>query len=187
VKNQPVLIICMGVSGSGKSTVASALAKQFGLEFIEADDYHSDENRARMKAGIALTDEQREPWISTLCQLLKDRRRTGNHCILAYSGLRRAHRQRFRELGFRTLFLHLAGDRELIAKRMARRAGHYMPASLLDSQIAAMEPADAEPDLVTVDVNAPLPDLTETCRSLVNDFLCEKPQMLDESIHTRQK
>ena len=187
MKNQPMLIICMGVSGSGKSTVAAGLAQQFGLEFIEADDYHSDENKARMKAGIALTDEQREPWINTLCLLLKDRRRNGIHCTLAYSGLRRAHRQRFRELGFRVLFLHLAGDRDLIAKRMNQRAGHYMPASLLDSQFAAMEPADSEPDLVTVDGTAPLPEVIESCRILVDDFLCEKTQRPGDSIHTRQK
>ena len=172
---QPVLVICMGVSGSGKSTVAAELAQRFNLEFIEADDYHSDENRARMKAGIPLTDEQREPWIDTLCRLLEDRRQAGIHCILAYSGLRRAHRQRFRELGFRTFFLHLAGDRDLIAERMTQRSGHYMPASLLDSQFAAMEPADSEPDIVTVDGTAPLPEVVETCRSRVHDFLFTKP------------
>jgi len=168
---QPVLVICMGVSGSGKSTVAAGLAQRFDLEFVEADDYHSDENRARMKAGIPLTDEQREPWIDSLCRLLKDRRQKGIHCVLAYSGLRRAHRQRFRELGFQTLFLHLAGDRNLIAKRMAHRRGHYMPPSLLDSQFAAMEAADSEPDVVIVDGTAPLPEVIATCRKRVQDFL----------------
>ena len=163
----PVLVICMGVSGSGKSTVAAELAQKFSLEFIEADAYHSEENKARMKAGIPLTDEMREPWINTLCQLLKNRRRQGISCALAYSGLRHAHRQRFRELGFRTLLLHLVGDRDLIAQRMTQRTGHYMPPSLLDSQFAAMEPADSEPDLVMVDGTAPLPEVIETCRSLV--------------------
>lgn len=168
MKQQPALVICMGVSGSGKSTVAAGLAQHFNLEFIEADDYHSDENRVRMAAGIPLTDEMREPWIDTLCLLLRDRCQNRINCALAYSGLRRAHRQRFRELGFRTLFLHLGADRELIAKRMTQRTGHYMPASLLDSQFAAMEPSEAEPDLVTVDGTAPLPEVIETCRSLVD-------------------
>lgn len=174
MKQQPVLVICMGVSGSGKSTIAADLAQEFDLEFIEADDYHSDENKARMKAGIPLTDEMREPWIDTLCLLLKARCRNGINCTLAYSGLRRAHRQRFRELGFRTILLHLGGDRNLIAERMAQRASHYMPASLLDSQFAAMEPADSEPDLVTINGTAPLAEVIEACRNRVRDFLRPK-------------
>lgn len=161
----------MGVSGSGKSTIAFDLAEHFGLEFIEADDYHSDENKAQMEAGIPLTDSMREPWIDTLCLLLKARSRKTINCTLAYSGLRRAHRQRFRELGFRTLFLHLTGDRDRIAERMTRRSDHYMPASLLDSQIAAMEPTSSESDLVSVDGGAPLPTVTVFCRNLTHDFL----------------
>jgi gluconokinase len=125
---QPYLIISMGVSGSGKSTLAKRLAEQFDLPFFEADDFHSAENKAHMAAGKPLTDAMREPWIAHMCDTLKT---TGKSCVLAYSGLRRAHRQRFRELGFKTLFLHLHGEKALIAERMQARANHFMPSSLL--------------------------------------------------------
>ena len=90
----PVLVISMGVSGCGKSTLAKHLAKKFGLAFLEADDFHSDENKAHMASGKPLTDAMREPWIASMCDNLRDHRERGESCVLAYSGLRRAHRAR---------------------------------------------------------------------------------------------
>ena len=124
--NKPYLIISMGVSGSGKSTLALRLAEKFNLPFLEADDFHSDENKAHMAAGKSLTGEMREPWITNICHTIKSE---GKSCVLAYSGLRRGRRQRFRELGVRTLFLKLDGSMELIASRMKQRANHFMPVS----------------------------------------------------------
>lgn len=165
---QPYLIISMGVSGSGKSTLAELLAEKFDLPFLEADDFHSEENKAHMAAGKPLTDEMREPWIANICNTIKTE---GKSCVLAYSGLRRAHRQKFRELGFRTLFIKLDGSKELIAERMSERAGHFMPVSLLDSQFAAMEPPQDEPDMVVVSIDASIPAIVEQATKITEDFI----------------
>ncbi|WP_053980992.1 gluconokinase [Marinagarivorans algicola] len=165
---QPYLIISMGVSGSGKSTVAQMLAQQFDLTFLEADDFHSPTNKAHMAAGKALTDAMREPWIASICDKIKS---DGNNCILAYSGLRRAHRQKFRELGFKTLFLYLNGSKELIAQRMSERAGHFMPVSLLDSQFASMDAPQNEPDMVLVSIDDPIPQIVANTTHIVESFI----------------
>jgi len=161
----------MGVSGSGKSTVAEVLARKFDLKFLEADDFHSPENRAQMAAGKALNDAMREPWINCVCCALELENQLGHNCILAYSGLRRAHRQRFRELGFKTLFLHLEGEKSVIAGRMENRQGHFMPATMLDSQFADMEPANDEPDVISLDIDNELPMLLEKAKKLVHSVL----------------
>ncbi len=165
---QPYLIISMGVSGSGKSTVAQMLAQKFDLPFLEADDFHSAENQAHMAAGKALTDEMREPWITNLCEKIKT---DNTSCVLAYSGLRRAHRQKFRALGFKTLFLYLNGSKELIAQRMSERAGHYMPVSLLDSQFASMDAPQDEPDITRVSIDATVPEIVACATQVANDFI----------------
>jgi len=167
----PVLIICMGVSGSGKSTVAAVLAQEFHLQFFEADDFHSTENQAQMAAGRALNDAMREPWINSICNSLMPEFQHGRNCILAYSGLRRAHRQHFRELGFKTLFLHLEGEKSVIAGRMVSRQGHFMPATMLDSQFADMEPANDEPDVISLDIDNELPVLLEKAKKLAHSVL----------------
>lgn len=151
----PTLVVCMGVSGSGKSTLARALAEALDWTFVDGDDLHGPQNRAHMAAGRPLTDAMREPWIDRMCVRLRSERSQGRDCVLAFSGLRRAHRQRFRELGFRTLFLHLTAGREVIAQRMSEREGHYMPVSLLDSQFTDLQPVDREPDVVPVPADGP--------------------------------
>lgn len=165
---QPYLIISMGVSGSGKSTLAKHLADKFGLNFHEADDFHPEENVAHMAAGKPLTDAMREPWIANICNTIKTE---GQSCVLAYSGLRRAHRQKFRELGFKTLFIKLDGSKELIAARMSARADHFMPVSLLDSQFAAMEPPQDEPDIVLVSIDQDIPAIVEQATKITEDFI----------------
>jgi gluconokinase len=147
-----MLIVCMGVSGCGKSTLARSLAVALGVAYLEADDFHSAANRAHMASGHALDDAMREPWITSLIAAAKASLDAGNTCLLAWSGLRRAHRQRFRSLGHRCVFLHLTGSPELVRRRLDARPGHFMPASLLDSQLAALEPALDEPDVVPLDL-----------------------------------
>ena len=148
----PLLVICCGVSGSGKTTVARHLAARFDFHFVEGDDFHPPQNRARMAAGNPLTDAMREPWIAALCRHLDANRQAGRSCVMANSALRRAHRERYRELGFHTLFLFLDGPPAVIRERMGERRGHYMPPALLDSQYAALEPPVGEGDVVAVDV-----------------------------------
>ena len=171
MSGRPGLVVCMGVSGCGKSTLARALAEAYGLVFIEADDLHGAENRAHMAAGRPLSDAMREPWIRRLGVRLQAERERGSACTLAFSGLRRAHRERLRELGFATLFLHLVADPAVIADRMARRRGHYMPVSLLDSQFADLQPTDDEADVVTLDTGRPFADVLAAASAQLRVFL----------------
>jgi gluconokinase len=170
---QPVLIICMGVSGCGKTTLARNLAWDFGFTFLEADDFHSAENKAHMGSGNPLTDAMREPWIIAMCDSLREHQTRGESCVLAYSGLRRAHRARFRQLGFPTLFLHLAGIQDIIRQRLEFRPNHFMPSGLLDSQYAALEQALEEPDIVTIDVGLSVGEIHRQASVLVQEFLAQ--------------
>jgi gluconokinase len=124
------LIIVMGVAGCGKSTVAIDVAHHHNLEFVEADDYHSDEARAKMAKGIPLTDADREPWIQAICALVKTIADQGSSAILACSALRKAHRDRFRAIGIPTVFLFLDGSEGLLQSRLENREGHFFPAAM---------------------------------------------------------
>lgn len=156
------LFILMGVSGAGKSTVAAALADQFGYRYLDADDFHSDSAKAHMAAGQPLTDEMRAPWIERMCTHLRERAARGEDCVLAFSGLKRHHREPLRHCGMDTHFLFLDGNAETIAQRMSTREGHFMPPSLLDSQFSALErPGADEPDIVPIDIQPPVSDVLE--------------------------
>ena len=144
--------VVMGVSGSGKTTLARALAQAWPATFLDADDFHSQEARAHMAAGRPLTDAMRAPWVERIAAELRRRVEAGERVALAFSGLRRAHRQRLREAGLPLRFLYLEGDPALVAERMRGRRGHYMPLSLLDSQYAALEAPEGEPDVAVVPV-----------------------------------
>jgi gluconokinase len=161
----------MGVSGSGKSSVAAALAERFRLALLEADDLHPPENRARMAAGMPLTDAMRDPWIDRICAALRLRFEQGEDCVLACSALRKAHRLRIRSQGFVTLFLHLQGDRHLIAGRLQERRGHYFPAGLLDSQFLDLEPTADEPDVIALDIGPGLPTVVAASVEAVRALL----------------
>ena len=154
MKKRPVLVVCMGVSGCGKTTVARAIADATGIALFEADDFHSEENRARMAGGKPLDDAMRAPWIERICDALVAQAEAGRDCVLACSALRRAHRDRLRETGFETRFLFLDGDRELIAGWMAERDGHFLPPALLDSQSEALESPLGEGDVTAVAMRA---------------------------------
>ncbi|MEH6548810.1 MAG: gluconokinase, GntK/IdnK-type [Pseudomonadales bacterium] len=148
-----MLIIVMGVSGSGKSSVAQALAKQFSYEYIEADDFHTDITKQLMAEGRPLDDTVRAPWIDSMCTYLKLKRQSGINCILAYSGLRREHRQRFRELGFDNLFLFLQADQNLIHSRVDGRDNHFFPTQLVQSQFDSLQQPRGETDVVSINAS----------------------------------
>ncbi|MGN6513933.1 MAG: gluconokinase [Lysobacteraceae bacterium] len=147
----PRAIVVMGVSGSGKTTVARALAMHEGAVFLDADDVHSEEARTQMAAGVPLTDAQREPWVDALARMLRDFAGQGRSVVLAFSGLRAAHRRRLRDSGVPMRFVYLHAPAEVIAQRLAARRGHFMPPALLDSQCEALQPPTGEPDVVAVD------------------------------------
>ena len=141
-------VVVMGVSGAGKSAVAERLAAALGAAFIEADRLHSPENVALMSQGIGLTDAQRWPWLEAVCA--SARAEPGRPVVIACSALRRIYRDflRARLPGLR--FVYLDGPRELIAERLRARPGHFAGITLLDSQLATLEPPDAGEGAVTV-------------------------------------
>jgi len=144
-----MIVLVMGVAGVGKTTIGEALAQALGARFIDADDYHPPENVAKMKAGIPLQDADRWPWLQRLNQALREE----TNAVLACSALKEAYRRRLGEgvPHFKIVFLH--GAPELIRERMKTRQHRYMPAALLDSQLATLEPPA---DAIVIDVAAPL-------------------------------
>ena len=154
-QQSPVLIIVMGVSGSGKSSVAQSLAETYGYRYLDADDFHSDEAKAHMAAGTPLTDAMRIPWVNNISAYLTECAQLNVSCTLAFSGLRKAHREQLRRLPFRLAFIYLKGKRETIAQRMSSRQDHFMPTSLLDSQFASMEDSSGESDVLPIDITPP--------------------------------
>lgn len=142
------LVIIMGVSGCGKSTLARRLAKRLSWQFLDADDFHSEAAKNQMAKGIPLNDEQRLPWLNRICHFLKNDK--SHHSVLAYSGLRRAHRQMFRELEYDTLFILLDTDFQTVLSRIRKRQGHFADEGLLKSQFESLQMPDNEPDCLAV-------------------------------------
>ncbi|MCX4390922.1 gluconokinase [Micromonospora peucetia] len=146
-------VVVMGVSGAGKTTVALGIATRTGLIFAEADEFHSPANVASMRAGVPLDDGARLPWLRDLAGWMADRAADGVSTVLACSALRRSYRDVLREGPPSVEFVHLDGSAEVIRERMARRAGHYMPASLLESQLATLEQPHPDESVLVLDVS----------------------------------
>lgn len=150
----------MGVSGSGKSTVAARLASALGLPFLEGDDFHSPANRAKMAAGIALQDEDRWPWLDALADAIAARRRASHGVVAACSALKRVYRRELLERAGPPLrFVYLNVDHDTAAARLAARPNHYMPVALLASQFATLEPPDGEECAVTIPASGAVEDV----------------------------
>ncbi len=154
-------LVVMGVAGSGKTTVAVLLAERLGWTFAEADDFHPEANVALMAAGTPLTDEDRAPWLTSIADWLAQRDAESVSTVITCSALRRAYRDVLRTGGGRVRFVHLAGDPQVIAARMAARTDHFMPPSLLPSQLATLEPLEADEDGVVVPVGPPPAQVVE--------------------------
>ena len=147
---QPPVLVLMGVSGCGKSTVAGLLAGRLGWDFEEGDDLHPAANVDKMASGHPLDDEDRWPWLANVAEWIGEHTDAGRPGIVTCSALKKSYRDVLR--GERVVFVYLAGTREQIARRLATRHGHYMPASLLDSQFDALEPPAPEEDSITVEI-----------------------------------
>ncbi|WP_229452213.1 gluconokinase [Massilia niastensis] len=144
--------VIMGVSGCGKSTIGTALAHTFSVPFLEGDAFHPESNVAKMSAGIPLDDEDRAGWLQALASEIRQARAEERGLVLSCSALKRRYRDLLREADPTLQFVHLAGPRELIAQRMQQRVGHYMPPSLLDSQLRILEPLGADEAGLDLDI-----------------------------------
>jgi gluconokinase len=148
----------MGVTGTGKTSVGRPLAGTTGSEYAEGDEFHPPENVEKMRGGAPLTDEDRWPWLEALAAWTREREARGVATVLACSALRRVYRDVLRSGLDDTVFVHLTGDAATIRHRMEQRA-HYMPASLLQSQLDTLEPLEDDEPGFSVDVGAPLEDV----------------------------
>jgi carbohydrate kinase (thermoresistant glucokinase family) len=145
-------VIVMGVTGSGKTTVGALLAGRLGWEFEEGDSLHPPENVAKMSSGHALTDDDRWPWLRKIGDWIDHHAENGRSVVVSCSALKRSYRDLLREGRPGVLFLYLAGTREGISSRLSQRQGHFMPPSLLDSQLADLQPLQSDEPGVTVGI-----------------------------------
>ena len=168
----PRLFIIMGVSGTGKSTLAKQMADEFGYVFVDADDFHSEQAKKHMAANQPLTDQMRLPWLSSILSHLQSQYQQGKSVVLAYSGLKSAHRDLFRASCFRCHFFCLMGDKAIITKRITQRQGHFFSPDLLDSQFAAMEfPQDDEVDVNIINIDRPFLRVANEINNIVKEIV----------------
>lgn len=149
------LVLVMGVSGAGKSTVGSLLAARLGVDFADADDFHPAVNVAKMRAGQPLTDADRWPWLEAIGAWLDARAAAGAGGVATCSALKHSYRDRLLDPRPAVRLLHLAGDAALIGARQAARPDHFMPPSLMASQFATLEPPDADERAIVLSVVPP--------------------------------
>lgn len=145
-------LVVMGVSGTGKSSVGRGLAERLGRPFVEGDDLHPEANVAKMSSGVALTDDDRWPWLEAVRDAMTAHARAGRATVVACSALRRVYRATLTGAEGRVRFVLLDVPADVLRERVAHRTGHWMPPSLLESQLALLEPLQADEDGVTVDV-----------------------------------
>ncbi len=160
----PLAIVVMGVSGCGKSTVGTRLAQQIGATFLDADDFHPPANVRRMRAGIALTDTERAPWLDALAARLAVAGAADEAVVLACSALKRSYRDALRRGAPALTLVHLTGSAALLAERISARPGHYMPPALLPSQLATLETPGGDERAITLDIAATTDDLVAAIR-----------------------
>lgn len=155
MEGPPRQLIIIGVAGSGKTTVGRELARRLGCPFADADDFHPASNVARMAAGIPLTDHDRWPWLEAIAAWIRARAAAGETAVVTCSALKRAYRDVLRAASPDTCFVHLTAAREILEARIGARRGHFMPAALLASQLATLEPLAAHEPGIAVDVAPP--------------------------------
>ena len=148
-----MVIVVMGVSGSGKTTVGSLLAARLGWPYAEADDLHSPENIAKMASGQPLTDADRRPWLEAIAGWIDSRAAAGASGVVTCSALKRSYRDLLRGGRPTVRIVYLAGSRDIIARRLTGRQGHFMTAAMLDSQFADLEPPTPDEDVVAVPID----------------------------------
>ena len=158
------VIVLMGVTGSGKTTVGKLLSKELGWKYYDADDFHPRANVEKMSSGVALNDDDRQPWLETLRNLISQCLERGENAVLGCSALKESYRE-FLQVNERVKLIYLKGDRDLIKERLNARRGHYMNPALLDSQFETLE----EPKRGwQVDISLSPSEIVKTIRSYLN-------------------
>jgi gluconokinase len=158
-RSEPIYVV-MGVSGCGKTSIGEAVAADLGFEFIEGDALHPPANVEKMARGIPLNDEDRFPWLDRIGARIAEV--DGHGLVVSCSSLKKTYRDRLRSFANEPLtFIFLKGSEELLTERMARRKGHFMPLSLLKSQLATLEDPSGEPGVITVDISGTSQDVIE--------------------------
>lgn len=152
-------VVIMGVTGTGKTTVMQALVDRLGWPTAEGDEFHTTANVEKMAAGHALDDADRWPWLESIAAWIGDREQAGESALVTCSALRRAYRQLLRRGHPSVWFVHLVAPRAVLAERMRYRSGHYMPVSLLDSQLQTLEPLGPDEPGIVVEANRPAPEV----------------------------
>jgi gluconokinase len=163
-----LVVVVMGVAGTGKTTIGPMLAQRLGVPYAEGDDFHPKANIAKMSAGTPLTDDDRWPWLDAIGAWAHER--AGRGGVVSSSALKRSYRDRLRAAAPGIVFVHLSGDRELIQDRMAHRAGHFMPTALLDSQFAALQPLQEDEAGVAVDVSGSPEEITDRALAALDEL-----------------
>lgn len=161
-------IIVMGVSGAGKSTVASRLAQRLNRPLVEGDSLHPPQNIAKMSHGIALADEDRLPWLKAIAQRIDEARQAHQPIIVTCSALKRSYRSTLTANHDDVGFVYLKGKKDLIAGRLNRRTDHFMPPQLLDSQFAALQEPAADEPAITIAIDASPDDIVKTIVEKLN-------------------
>lgn len=157
----PPLVVVMGVSGSGKTTIGTLVAHDLGVQFIDGDSLHPLENVQKMAAGTPLDDDDRWPWLEIVGRTLHEHGERREGLVVACSALKRAYRERIRSQAPSALFLHLDGTLEVLTRRIEGRSGHFMPAALLESQIETLEPLAQEEGGYVLNIDQPVADMVD--------------------------
>jgi gluconokinase len=167
----PLQVVVMGVSGTGKSTVATALADQLGWPFVEGDDLHPRSNVAKMESGEPLTDDDRAPWLEAIRERALEESRAGRSAVITCSALKRQYRDSLREGVGEMFFVHLHGTQDVLEPRMAKRERHFMPPGLLQSQLDTLEPLRADEDGVVVDISGTVDEVIALAQRALTERL----------------
>lgn len=165
---EPLLLVVMGVSGTGKSTLASEFARRHQFTFLDADSLHSEQAIKQMSQGIPLTDDQRSPWVQRIYTRLSESQKNNKNCVLAYSGLKQAHREVIFSSYRNRAGVLLSADQQLIMARLAKRSDHFMSPQLLGSQLADMEPFDKKEPLLQLSSAERVEHLLQQLESFVS-------------------
>ena len=159
------IVVVMGVAGSGKTSIGSALAQALGWGFAEGDTFHSAANVAKMAAGTPLTDDDRRPWLDAIAAWIRQQVTAGRSAVVACSALKRRYRDRLREAWPSLRVVYLQGDRAVLESRLGARTSHFFPKRLLESQLADLEPPAPDESPIIVDIADPPATLVSTAAS----------------------